>query len=205
MNSSASSNTSKFNLPSYFAKKLNLQNKNYINSGKFGSVYKTLTGVVKVSKSKKLIDLTNEYEISIIAGDNGIGPIVDKHRSGLEEYKNEFYLFIFMEKMENTLLDVVSNTNINGNTVMDIYSYISFKVGLLHKLGICHNDLHVKNIMKSKNNWYLIDYGKSSINTNKTSDCANDVNKLSSIQQMLSKKLKKKVKANELAPKALRF
>ena len=205
MNSSASSNTSKFNLPSYFAKKLNLQNKNYINSGKFGSVYKTPTGVVKVSKSKKLIDLTNEYEISIIAGDNGIGPIVDKHRSGLEEYKNEFYLFIFMEKMENTLLDVLSNTNINGNTVMDIYSYISFKVSLLHKLGICHNDLHVKNIMKSKNNWYLIDYGKSSINTNKTSDCANDVNKLSSIQQMLSKKLKKKVKANELAPKALRF
>lgn len=74
-----------------------------------------------------------------------------------------------------TLEDYLNKTrNVNYNK---IYRQIQDKVLKLNKLGICHNDLHVKNIMVRNGEWYLVDFGRS---TYKNNYCRRDVDAVSS-------------------------
>lgn len=183
---STNSKANKFNLSTQVRTMLGLNSTRYLNSGKFGAVYNTDGGVIKVTSSKDIDGLTNEYNVSILAGENGIGPKIIKTKSGFVEHNGLYYLKLHMEKMDQTLLNYKKQNNINGTT---IFKEIQQKVSLLHSLGYCHNDIHVKNIMTKNGNWYLIDFGKSTVN-NTNYPCSSDTSKLGSLEYDLSRLVK---------------
>lgn len=178
----------KFSLPLNVKKAFGLNNRNHISSGSFGSIYNTSNGVVKITKSKKVERLIAEYEFSILAGEHKIAPKIDKVKSGIQEYKSEYYLVLVMQKMDQTLRDYLKNdVNVDGEA---IHKELKHKIMSLHDLGICHNDLHEDNIMIKNKTWYIIDYGKASPNTNK---CADDISKLGALIHKLNKIKRNKV------------
>jgi len=184
---SNSSKGNRFNLPNAIKRSLGINNSQYLNSGKFGAVYNTDDGVVKVTSSKNLEVLALEYDISLVAGENRIGPRIIKSKSGFVEHNGIHYLKLHMEKMNTTLMNYKKQNNVNGSS---LYRQISQKVRELHEIGICHNDLHVKNIMSKNGNWYLIDFGKATYSENNA--CSKDVSKLGTLEYDLSKLVKSK-------------
>lgn len=183
---SSSSKANKFMLPNNVRKMLNMNSLRYLNSGKFGAVYNSEDGVIKVTSSKNIQDLALEYDISILAGEHKIGPKVFKTKSGIVEHNGMFYLKLHMEKMNTTLQNYKKQNNVDGPSV---YREISQKVNILHSLGFCHNDIHVKNVMYKSGEWYLIDFGKAA---RKQNGCSKDVNKLGSLEYELSKLVKER-------------
>lgn len=185
MSSSANKNT--FRLPANMKTRLNLTNNQLINSGKYGSVYKSTNNnnVIKVTTSDNKMTLLNELKMSILAGLHGIGPKVNTSRSSVKLYKNNtFVLVITMENMEYTLEDYLSK-NPDVSSLENTRQSIRDLVNQLHAHDICHADIHVKNIMFKKGSWYLIDFGKACIN----STCSSNVNKVGVLSRMFSNRI----------------
>ena len=157
-----------------------------IASGKNGVVYKIAQNS---SKMIKIVDgtrssLSKEKQFSEIASDLGVGAKI--YRSNIFEYNNNIYLALLMENLDGTLYDYLSRNDMTD----DIYNQISFAVSLLNERGICHNDLHLKNIMyKRKNNSIeikIIDFSRA---TDKIGACSRNRNKLNEYSRKIIKKV----------------
>ena len=129
--------------------------------------------------------LLNELEMSILAGLHGIGPKVNISRSSIKLYKNNtFVLVITMQNMEYTLEEYLSKKP-DISSLERTHESIRDLVNKLHALGICHADIHAKNIMYKKGSWYLIDFGDARIN----STCSSNVNKVGVLSRMFSNRI----------------
>ena len=75
---------------------------------------------------------------------------------------NVCYTGFVMDKLKITLYDFITKHNPTKKQLKIIYEAVKYKVNRLHKAGIYHHDLHLRNIMLDYNNIpYIIDYGNS--------------------------------------------
>jgi tRNA A-37 threonylcarbamoyl transferase component Bud32 len=115
-----------------FQKHVNLV---YLNSGKNGKVYSIKQNQQKVLKVSKFTQNSNlEAMLSQKASNSNIGPTIYNTKIV------EGYQVILQEKMHGTLQEYMNKHTFT----MDDYRNIENLVQQLHKLGICHKDLHLK-------------------------------------------------------------
>ena len=160
-----------------FTSSVNLVN---YDSGKNGKVYLIRQNQNKVLKVSKLTPNSNlEATLSIMAGEAGIGPKIYKTQTV------EGHQVILQEKMHGTLQTYIQN---NDFTLED-YRNIENLVQQLHNLGICHKDLHVKNIMykmqHGKPVFKIIDYSRAIY---KNGPCSQNRNKLNNLSRRVNRR-----------------
>ena len=162
---------------SVFSGSVNLVN---YNSGKNGKVYSIKQNQIKVLKVSKLTQNSNlEATFSIMAGEAGLGPKV---------YKTQTvggYQVILQEKMHGTLQTYMKNNDFT----LEHYRNIENLVQQLHNLGICHKDLHVKNIMYKMQNgkpvFKVIDFSRAIY---KNGPCSQNRNKLNELSRRVNRR-----------------
>lgn len=161
-----------FNIAKNIAKESTFKIKgNALNSGKYGIVFNSNNSkyVVKISKFNK--NTLGEVLISQIASDLKIGPEIPEPVQ-MVVYNKKHYMIMIMEKMNGTLESLLRNSNISSEDKLDSLRSVEMLLKILHLNNICHQDLHLKNIMYKKiNNQYiikLIDFGKSMENCKNT-------------------------------------
>lgn len=154
-----------------------------LNSGKNGIVFnitQSKNKVLKITKAKN--NNKNEGIFASIASKFNIGPKL---------YNNPIivngYSAILQEKMEGTLKDYLEKYTFT----MEDYNQISFLVTVLHNKDVCHNDLHIKNIMykmvQNKPVFKLIDFSRATYKSN-SGGCGSDMSKLGDLKRLTTPK-----------------
>lgn len=156
----------------------NQVNLRYLNSGKNGAVYSILQDsnkVLKVTKSS-----SSELELAIEASKHDISPKIYKATSVGN------YTAILMENMDGTLKDYLENNNFTK----DVFDQIQGLITMLNRMNICHNDIHIKNIMyKMVNNkpvFKIIDFSRAYLK-NKNNHCYRNMSKMGNLQRSIKK------------------
>jgi tRNA A-37 threonylcarbamoyl transferase component Bud32 len=160
-----------------FQKHVNLV---YLNSGKNGKVYSIKQNQQKVLKVSKFTQNSNlEAMLSQKASNSNIGPTIYNTKIV------EGYQVILQEKMHGTLQEYMNKHTFT----MDDYRNIENLVQQLHKLGICHKDLHLKNIMYKLQNgktiFKIIDFSRARI-INNNENCFSDRTKLNNLHRRVN-------------------
>lgn len=73
--------------------------------------------------------------------------------------KEERYLVLLMQYVEG---GNIHGKKLEGEDINDFCLWLSTTIDSLHKNDICHGDIKPSNILKSGNNYYLVDFGVSS-------------------------------------------
>lgn len=177
-----------------FNKPVNLQN---YNSGKNGKVYLIAQSSNKVLKVSKLNNKNNlEAVLSLKAANSNIAPKIYKTAVVQD------HLAILQEKMDGTLkhyMEIHDFTEQNFRSIENL-------VLQLHKAGICHKDLHIKNIMYKMHNgkpiFKIIDFSRA---TMKNGPCASNRNKLNQLYRESKKFINTSSSSNKSVPMKLNF
>ena len=177
-----------------FNKPVNLQN---YNSGKNGKVYLIAQSSNKVLKVSKLNNKNNlEAVLSLKAANSNIAPKIYKTAVVQD------HLAILQEKMDGTLkhyMEIHDFTEQNFRSIENL-------VLQLHKAGICHKDLHIKNIMYKMHNgkpiFKIIDFSRA---TMKNGPCASNRNKLNQLYRESKKFINTNSSSNKSVPMKLNF
>ena len=177
-----------------FNKPVNLQN---YNSGKNGKVYLIAQNSNKVLKVSKLNNKNNlEAVLSLIAANSNVAPKIYKTAVVQD------HLAILQEKMDGTLkhyMEIHDFTEQNFRSIENL-------VLQLHKAGICHKDLHIKNIMYKMHNgkpiFKIIDFSRA---TMKNGPCASNRNKLNELYRESKKFINTSSSSNKSVPMKLNF
>ena len=158
-----------------FPARVNLVNHNAGKNGKVYTIKQQPNKVLKVSAVNSKSQ--DEGTMSQIAGNAGIGPKVYNARV------IDGYLVLLQEKMDGTLQEYMQRYDFSSED----YRNIENLVQRLHKLDICHKDLHIKNIMykmvNGKPDFKIIDFSRATYKKN--SVCYSNRNKLNQLQRRI--------------------
>ena len=156
--------------------KINLKN---LNSGKNGKVFSILQNENKVLKVSELNGKNGKKEatFSMMASNAEIGPKIFK------TFVIQNHLAILQERMHGTLEEYMWNNVFTDENFRQIENLVM----QLHKVGICHKDLHVKNIMYKMHNkkpiFKIIDFSRATV---KNGLCDSNRNKVNVLQRRVS-------------------
>ena len=177
-----------------FSKPVNLQN---YNSGKNGKVYLITQNSNKILKVSKLNSKNNlEAVLSLKAANSNVAPKIYKTAVVQD------HLAILQEKMDGTLKHYMETHDFTEENFRSIESLVLE----LHKAGICHKDLHIKNIMYKMHNgkpvFKIIDFSRAIM---KNGPCASNRNKLNQLFRQSKKFTNSSTSSNKAVPIELNF
>lgn len=152
----------------------------FINSGEYGSVYRLLNdqnqpsnkcikfvNITATLNNLKYINFLKEMEISKIAGNIGVGPVIYDAYICVNDADSTCYGIIYMEYLEGITLSKYMDQHLLEDDRLLLKKLIHEKIAKLHQHHILHSDLHADNVFiildqkRELSDVKIIDYGFS--------------------------------------------